>query len=153
MVRKVLRYLPNSSNIYGYLLTYPWIFHHATTDISLRIHGYASFSVLRIYFSGKYFVTIRSERLKFGDAFGVENCPYRYMLNAAIFVSCIVLSDNDFGGVVCTILHVQPKRNGSIEGLSTPTLSCRGRSPRPRWVHPVSAPSPVWQVPCRVRQG
>ena len=62
MARKVLRCLPNSSNIHGYLLTYPWIFHHVSVDISLRIHGYASFSVLKICFSGKYFVTLRSKQ-------------------------------------------------------------------------------------------
>lgn len=153
MVRKVLRYLPNSSNIRGYLLTYPWIFHHVTMDISLRIHGYASFSVLKTCFSGKYFVTIRSERLKFGDVGSVDNCPRCDVVSLAICESCLIFSDNGDGSVVRTILHVRPKRNGSIEGLSTPTLSCRGRSPRPRWVHPVSAPSPVWQAPCRVRQG
>ena len=62
MVRKVLRRFSNSSNIHGYLLTYPWIFYHVSVDISLRIHGYASFSILKTCFSGKYFVTLRSKQ-------------------------------------------------------------------------------------------
>ena len=62
MVRKVLRRFSNSSNIHGYLLTYPWIFHRVSADISLRIHGYASFSILKTCFSGKYFVTLRSKQ-------------------------------------------------------------------------------------------
>ena len=52
------------SRIHGYLLTYPWIFHHVSVDISLRIHGYASFSILKTCFSGKYFVTLRSKQKK-----------------------------------------------------------------------------------------
>ena len=52
----------NSSNIHGYLLTYPWIFHYVSADISLRIHGYASFSVLKTCFSDKYFVLLGSNR-------------------------------------------------------------------------------------------
>ena len=35
--------LPNSLRIRGYFIKYPRIFHHVSMDISLRIHGYASF--------------------------------------------------------------------------------------------------------------
>ncbi len=62
IVRKVLRRLSNSSNIHGYLLTYPRIFHSVSADISLNIHGYASFSVLKTCFSDKYFVLLGSNR-------------------------------------------------------------------------------------------
>jgi len=34
-----------NSNIHGYFITYPWIFHYVTADISLNIHGYLSFCV------------------------------------------------------------------------------------------------------------
>ena len=38
------------------------MFHYASADISLNIHGYASFCVLKTCFSGKYFVTLRSKQ-------------------------------------------------------------------------------------------
>ena len=34
-----------NSNIHGYFITYPWIFHYVTADISLNIRGYLSFCV------------------------------------------------------------------------------------------------------------
>ena len=43
-VRKRISVYKNS-NIRGYFITYPWIFHYVTADISLNIRGYLSFCV------------------------------------------------------------------------------------------------------------
>ena len=65
--------LSNCLRIRGYLIKYPRIFHHVSMDISLRIHGYASFCfVLAIYclyvsgfshIGGWFFVSRRLRRL------------------------------------------------------------------------------------------
>ena len=115
MVRKVLRRLPDSSNIHGYLLTYPWIFHHVSVDISLRIHGYASFSILKTCFSGKYFVTLRSNQRNYpirltqitqrARAFACANHPMRTLggiadkreRSDALFCEIRVIAFSPFG--------------------------------------------------------
>jgi len=45
--------LKNNSNSHGYFITYPWIFHYVSMDISLNIREYFTFSVLTHCFSGK----------------------------------------------------------------------------------------------------
>ena len=36
--------------MFVYKLTYPWIFHYVTADISLNIHGYFSFYAMGMSF-------------------------------------------------------------------------------------------------------
>ena len=57
-----------NSRIRGYFITYPWIFHYVTADISLNIHGYFSFYAMGMSFPdfsnllfGQIFATLRSE--------------------------------------------------------------------------------------------
>ena len=52
---------PDSSNIRGYFITYPWIFHYVSAVISLNIRGYFNFWIFRTDFSCIYIVTLRRE--------------------------------------------------------------------------------------------
>ena len=59
---KVLIGLLEDLHIREYIITYSWISHYITVNIKLNIHGYLCYCVLKICFSDKYFVTLRSNQ-------------------------------------------------------------------------------------------